>query len=238
MAFSYLSKFREALAGLKREGRYRVFADIVRQRGQYPHADFFTDQNKRPITVWCSNDYLGMSQNPKVLAAMHQALDKAGAGSGGTRNISGTTHYHVELEAELADLHGKQAALLFTSGYVSNEATLETLQRILPGLIIYSDALNHASMIAGIRHGGNEKHVFRHNDLAHLEELLKAAPADAPKLIAFESVYSMDGDIADLNATADLAKKYGALTYLDEVHAVGMYGVRGGGVSEMQGASH
>src|SRR5580658_9294749 len=188
MAFSYLSKFREALGGLKREGRYRVFADIVRQRGQYPRADFFTDQNKRPITVWCSNDYLGMSQNPKVLAAMHAAIDAAGAGSGGTRNISGTTHYHVELEAELADLHGKEAALLFTSGFVSNDATLSTLAQLLPGLIVYSDALNHASMIAGIRNGGGPRRIFRHNDLAHLESLLAAAPVDAPKLVAFESV--------------------------------------------------
>src|SRR5580658_1609735 len=237
MAFSYLSKFREALGGLKREGRYRVFADIVRQRGQYPRADFFTDQNKRPITVWCSNDYLGMSQNPKVLAAMHAAIDAAGAGSGGTRNISGTTHYHVELEHELADLHGKEAALLFTSGYVSNDASLSTLQKIFPGLIIFSDEFNHNSMITGIRNGGGPRKIYRHNDLAHLEQLLAEAPADAPKLIAFESVYSMDGDIADLNATADLAKKYGALTYLDEVHAVGMYGVRGGGVSELQGAA-
>src|SRR5580698_4638351 len=235
MGYSYVNRFREALLGLRREGRYRVFTDIVRRRGDYPRADYHGAGAPKPITVWCSNDYLGMSQHPKVLAAMHGAIDTAGGGSGGTRNISGTTHYHVELEAELADLHGKEAALLFTSGYVSNEATLETLQRILPGLIIYSDALNHASMIAGIRHGGNEKHVFRHNDLAHLEELLKAAPADAPKLIAFESVYSMDGDISDIRGTVALAKKYGALTYIDEVHAVGMYGPRGAGVAERDG---
>src|SRR5579872_6008645 len=238
MAFSYKSHFEDAVQAIRQEGRYRVFADLKRIRGRFPQAIWTGPLGEREVTVWCSNDYLGQGQNQVVLDAMHQAIDKAGAGSGGTRNISGTTHYHVELEAELADLHGKEAALLFTSGYVSNEATLETLQRILPGLIVYSDALNHASMIAGIRHGGNEKHIFRHNDLEHLESLLKAAPADAPKLVAFESVYSMDGDIADLNATADLAKKYGALTYLDEVHAVGMYGVRGGGVSELQGAAH
>ena len=206
MAFSYVSKFREALAGLKREGRYRVFADIVRQRGQFPRADFFTDKNKRPITVWCSNDYLGMSQNPKVLAAMHDAIDAAGAGSGGTRNISGTTHYHVELEAELADLHGKEAALLFTSGFVSNDATLSTLAKLLPGLIVFSDELNHASMIEGIRRGGMEKRLFRHNDLADLEAQLRIADPAAPKLIAFELVYSMDGDFGPIGAMCDLAE--------------------------------
>jgi 5-aminolevulinate synthase len=238
MAFSYVSKFREALAGLKREGRYRVFADIVRQRGQYPRADFFTDQNKRPITVWCSNDYLGMSQNPKVLAAMHAAIDAAGAGSGGTRNISGTTHYHVELEAELADLHGKEAALLFTSGFVSNDATLSTLAKLLPGLIVFSDELNHASMIEGMRRGGMEKRLFRHNDLADLEAQLRIADPAAPKLIAFESVYSMDGDFGPVAAICDLAEKYGALTYLDEVHGVGLYGPRGAGVAARDGAMH
>ena len=238
MAFSYVSKFREALAGLKREGRYRVFADIVRQRGQYPRADFFTDQNKRPITVWCSNDYLGMSQNPKVLTAMHTAIDAAGAGSGGTRNISGTTHYHVELEAELADLHGKEAALLFTSGFVSNDATLSTLAKLLPGLIVFSDELNHASMIEGMRRGGMEKRLFRHNDPADLEAQLRIADPAAPKLIAFESVYSMDGDFGPIAAICDLAEKYGALTYLDEVHGVGLYGPRGAGVAARDGAMH
>jgi 5-aminolevulinate synthase len=238
MAFSYVSRFREALAGLRREGRYRVFADIVRQRGQFPRADFFTDKNKRPITVWCSNDYLGMSQNPKVLAAMHAAIDAAGAGTGGTRNISGTTHYHVELEAELADLHGKEAALLFTSGFVSNDATLSTLAKLLPGLIVFSDELNHASMIEGMRRGGMEKRLFRHNDLADLEAQLRIADPAAPKLIAFESVYSMDGDFGPIAAICDLAEKYGAMTYLDEVHGVGLYGARGAGVAARDGAMH
>src|SRR5271168_395885 len=197
MFYSYVSRFREALAGLKREGRYRVFTDIVRRQGQYPRADYHGAGAPKPITVWCSNDYLGMSQHPKVLAAMHGAIDTAGGGSGGTRNISGTTHYHVELEAELADLHGKTGALLFTSGFVSNEATLATLQKVLPGMIVFSDEMNHNSMIAGIRNGGGPRKIFRHNDLAHLESLLAAAPVDAPKLIAFESVYSMDGDVSD-----------------------------------------
>src|SRR5580704_15924317 len=235
MKFPYKSRFRESLAALRSESRYRVFADIVRRRGAYPQASLYENQQSHPVTVWCSNDYLGMSQHPKVIAAMREAVEKCGAGSGGTRNISGTTHYHVELEAELADLHGKEAALLFTSGYVSNEATLETLYRILPGLVIFSDAMNHASMIAGIRHGGGPRHIFRHNDLAHLEELLRAADPAAPKLIAFESVYSMDGDIADLPGLVALAKRYNCMTYLDEVHAVGMYGKRGGGVAERDG---
>ncbi|HWX89059.1 MAG TPA: 5-aminolevulinate synthase, partial [Rhizomicrobium sp.] len=235
MAFSYEQRFEDAVAAVRREGRYRVFADLKRIRGKFPRALWTGPHGEQEVTVWCSNDYLGQGQNPVVLDAMHEAIDRCGSGSGGTRNISGTTHYHVELEAELADLHGKEAALLFTSGYVSNEATLETLQRILPNLIIFSDALNHASMIAGIRHGGCQKHVFRHNDLAHLEELLRAAPTDAPKLIAFESVYSMDGDIADLKGLVRLAKEYNCMTYLDEVHAVGMYGKRGGGVAERDG---
>jgi 5-aminolevulinate synthase len=229
----YRAAFRAAVEQVKGEGRYRVFADLKRHRGAFPRATFTSeDGHERDVVVWCSNDYLGQGQNPVVLQAMHDAIDHAGSGSGGTRNISGTNHQHVELEASLADLHGKEAALLFTSGYVSNEATLSTLQKILPGLIIFSDALNHASMIAGIRQGGCERHIFRHNDLDHLEQLLAAAPADRPKLVALESVYSMDGDIADLPGTAALAKRYGALTYLDEVHAVGMYGLRGAGVAE------
>ncbi|MHB8529063.1 MAG: 5-aminolevulinate synthase [Caulobacteraceae bacterium] len=234
----YQAAFRNAVDQVKGEGRYRVFADLKRSRGRFPYATWTPPSGEaREVVVWCSNDYLGQGQNPIIIEAMHKAIDEAGSGSGGTRNISGTTHYHVELEAELADLHGKQAALLFTSGYVSNEAALATLQRILPGLIIFSDELNHASMIAGIRHGGGPRQIFRHNDLAHLEGLLAAAPADAPKLVAFESVYSMDGDISDVAATAALARRHGALTYLDEVHAVGLYGRRGGGVSERDGAA-
>ena len=225
--------FAQAIDRLHAEGRYRVFIDILRNKGAYPNARCFAGHNgPKPITVWCSNDYLAMGQHPKVIAAMEEALHDVGAGSGGTRNIGGNTHYHVDLEVELADLHGKDGALLFTSGYVSNEATLGTLGKILPGCIIFSDELNHASMIAGIRNSGCERRVWRHNDLAHLEELLASEDAGTPKLIAFESVYSMDGDVADIAAVCDLADKYNALTYCDEVHAVGMYGARGGGITE------
>ncbi|MDZ7281384.1 5-aminolevulinate synthase [Sphingomonas sanguinis] len=235
----YSRVFTQAIDRLHAEGRYRVFIDILRNKGMFPNARCFAGHNgPKPITVWCSNDYLAMGQHPKVIAAMEEALHDVGAGSGGTRNIGGNTHYHVDLEGELADLHGKEAALLFTSGYVSNEATLATLAKILPGCVIFSDELNHASMIAGIRNSGCEKQVFRHNDLAHLEELLAAADPAVPKLIAFESVYSMEGDIAPIGAICDLADKYNALTYLDEVHAVGMYGARGGGISERDQVAH
>jgi 5-aminolevulinate synthase len=234
----YSDAFARALQKLKEEGRYRVFADIRRERGRFPTANHYDGDTTRPITVWCSNDYLGMGQHPAVLAAMHEAIDTTGAGSGGTRNISGTTHYHVELEAELADLHRKEAALVFTSAYVANDTTLATLAKLLPGLVIFSDAKNHASMIAGIRHGNCEKHIWRHNDLADLEDRLRKADPGAPKLIAFESVYSMDGQMAPIGAICDLARKYGALTYLDEVHAVGLYGPRGGGLAERDGVMH
>ena len=234
----YESIFKSAIDRLHSEGRYRVFIDIVRNKGAFPNALCFGGNGPKPVTVWCSNDYLAMGQHPAVVEAMETALHEVGAGSGGTRNISGNTHYHVELEAELASLHGKQAALLFTSGYVSNEAALSTLGKLLPGCVIFSDELNHASMIAGIKNSGCEKRVFRHNDLAHLEELLGECEADTPKLIAFESVYSMDGDIAPIAAICDLADRYNALTYLDEVHAVGMYGDHGGGISERDSVAH
>ncbi|HEX5537986.1 MAG TPA: 5-aminolevulinate synthase [Sphingobium sp.] len=230
---NYKHVFAQAIERLHSEGRYRVFIDILRNKGAYPNARCFHGHNgPKPITVWCSNDYLAMGQHPKVIAAMEEALHNVGAGSGGTRNIGGNTHYHVDLEDELADLHGKEAALLFTSGYVSNEAALSTLAKLLPGCIIFSDALNHASMIAGIRSSGCEKRVFRHNDLDHLRELLASEDPAAPKLIAFESVYSMDGDVAPIAALCDLADEFNAITYCDEVHAVGMYGARGGGISE------
>ena len=233
MSVNYNAVFEKAIDRLHAEGRYRVFIDILRNKGSYPNARCFAGHNgPKEITVWCSNDYLCMGQHPDVISAMENALHDVGAGSGGTRNIGGNTHYHVELEHELADLHGKDGALLFTSGYVSNDATLSTLAKVLPGCIIYSDELNHASMIAGIRNAGCEKRVWRHNDLAHLEELLAADDPDVPKLVAFESVYSMDGDVAPIGAVCDLADKYNALTYCDEVHAVGMYGARGGGISE------
>lgn len=235
----YSAKLDTALNSLHDEGRYRTFIDIERKKGQFPHAIWNKpDGTQQPITVWCGNDYLGMGQHPVVLEAMHEALDATGAGSGGTRNISGTTVYHKRLEAELADLHQKEAALLFTSAYIANDATLSTLPKLFPGLIIYSDELNHASMIEGIRRNGGAKRVFRHNDVAHLRELMAADDPAAPKLIAFESVYSMDGDIGPIAEICDLADEFGALTYLDEVHAVGMYGPRGGGVSERDHLTH
>jgi 5-aminolevulinate synthase len=231
----YDSIFKSAIERLHEEGRYRVFIDILRSKGSFPNARCFGGNGPKPITVWCSNDYLCMGQHPAVIEAMERALHEVGAGAGGTRNISGNSHYHTELEAELATLHCKSAALLFTSGYVSNEAALSTLGKLLPGCVIFSDELNHASMIAGIKNSGCEKRVFRHNDLEHLEELLAAEDSETPKLVAFESVYSMDGDIAPIGAICDLADRYNALTYLDEVHAVGMYGEHGGGVSERDG---
>ena len=235
----YHGIFQAAIDRLHDEGRYRVFIDVLRNKGSYPNARCFAGHNgPKPITVWCSNDYLGMGQHPAVITAMEEALHDVGAGSGGTRNIGGNTHYHVDLEAELADLHGKEGALLFTSGYVSNEATLATLGKLLPGCVIFSDELNHASMIAGIKNSGCEKRVFRHNDLEHLEQMLREEDPDTPKLIAFESVYSMDGDVSPITAICDLADRYGALTYCDEVHAVGMYGARGGGISERDEVAH
>ena len=227
--------FDNKLGALREAGDYRVFADIKRQAGEFPRAENHGELGPDDLTVWCSNDYLGMGQHPKVISAMEAALHECGAGAGGTRNISGTNHYHVLLERELAELHGKEAALLFTSGYVSNWASLTTLASKMPSCIVYSDSMNHASMIEGIRHSKAERHIFRHNDTAHLEELLAAAPADAPKIVAFESVYSMDGDIAPIEEICDVAKKYGALTYIDEVHAVGLYGPKGGGIAEARG---
>ena len=235
---TYEQKLAAAVDAVKREGRYRVFADLKRRRGAFPKADVFKQDAAKPITVWCSNDYLGMGQHPKVLAAMHEAIDLVGAGSGGTRNISGTTRYHVELEQELADLHGKESALLFTSAFVANEAALSTLAQLLPGCVVLSDEKNHASMIAGIRNGRGPKQLFLHNDLADLESKLQKIPRETPKIIAFESVYSMDGHVAPIAAICDLAAKYNALTYLDEVHAVGLYGPRGGGVAERDGVMH
>ncbi|MCF4164710.1 5-aminolevulinate synthase [Zavarzinia compransoris] len=232
---NYDEKFSNAIADLKREGRYRIFADLKRHCGAFPRATWQGPNGPKEITVWCSNDYLGQGQNSEVLAAMHEALDVYGAGAGGTRNISGTSRAHVLLEDELASLHRKEAALIFSSGFVSNEAALSALSRVLKGVTVFSDELNHASMIEGIRHGGAPKRIFRHNDVKHLVELLKESDPNAPKIIAFESVYSMDGDIAPLADFVEVAKKYNALTYLDEVHAVGLYGEQGAGVAEATG---
>ena len=231
--------FAQAVSAVRAEGRYRVFADIKRDRGRFPHARLrLPNGDEKPIVVWCSNDYLGQGQSDEVLNAAHAAIDDVGAGSGGTRNISGNTSYHVDLERELAELHGKEGALLFTSGYVSNDATLSTLAKLFPDLWIFSDALNHASMIEGIKRANCTTRIFRHNDLQHLEAMLNEAPAEAPKLIAYESVYSMDGDTAPIGAICDIAEAYGAMTYLDEVHGVGLYGLNGGGVAERDGVMH
>ena len=232
---NYDRYFKNALDALRLEGRYRVFNDIKRVSGKFPQAIYFSEKGEKEVIVWCSNDYLGMGQNKKVIDAMHLAIDKVGAGSGGTRNISGTTHYHVLLEKELADLHNKESALVFTSGYISNEASISTIVSLMPDCIIFSDELNHASMIQGMRTSNAEKIIFKHNDPEHLEKLLKESDINRPKLIAFESVYSMDGDIAPIKEICEVAKKNNALTYLDEVHAVGMYGPRGGGIAEQEG---
>ena len=234
---NYDAIFRKQLDGLRREGNYRVFANLERNAGNFPQATHHRERGKAPVTVWCSNDYLGMGQNPGVIQAMHEALDRCGAGAGGTRNIAGTNYYHVLLEQELADLHGTDGALLFNSGYMSNWATISTIGARLPGCVILSDELNHASMIEGVRHSRADKRVFKHNDVADLERQLAAIEPGRPKLIAFESVYSMDGDIAPIADICDVADKYGAMTYLDEVHAVGLYGPRGGGISEREGVA-
>lgn len=235
----YVARFKSLIGEMKLDGRYRTFIELERLAGEFPTALWRQpDGEARRVTVWCSNDYLGMGQNREVLAAMHDAIDQFGAGTGGTRNISGTNRSHVALETELADLHDKEAALIFTSGWISNLATLGTLGKMLPNCAIFSDALNHNSMIEGIRRSGAERFIFRHNDAAHLDELMSAIDPDRPKIVAFESVYSMDGDVAPIAEICDVADKHGAITYLDEVHAVGLYGPRGGGIAEREGLAH